>query len=161
MSPSSLFLRAYGWTVRRRNGLRKSSRDGTVEDLADLAREDLGGERFRKERGARREDALLGHRGVGVTRHVEDLHTRPMLREDARELASVHPGHDDVAQQHLDRRILALREADGLGRTRGREDAISLEAQELLDEPADFRLVLDEEDRLRARCSLANGRPLG
>ena len=112
----------------------------------------VGRERLRKKRRARRKDPLLRDGRVRVARHVEHAHARALGGEDARAISRPFiPGmmtsvtRSSIASRGRGPRAMA---SAGLA---GREHRVALHAQEPLDEPPHFGLVLDEEDRLGSR----------
>ena len=94
---------------------------------------------------------MVPDRGIGVAGHVEHERARAHARHRLRDLRSAHAGHDDVGDEQADVAGVAAGELDR-GRTVGSlQDGVPARLQDLGDELADDRLVLDEQDRLVAR----------
>ncbi len=76
---------------------------GAVEDLANLARDGLGRERFPNESRSRPQNAVAQDGVVSVSRHVKQLHVRVQELQAVGQILPAHSRHHHIGQQQRDR----------------------------------------------------------
>src|ERR1017187_264556 len=73
-----------------------------AEDFVEFGEQDGFGEGFLDEVDAGFQDALLAEEALGVAGHEHHPHGGPEDADLAGEFPSLHVGHDDVGEQHID-----------------------------------------------------------
>src|SRR6185369_10595454 len=83
---------------------------------------------------------------VRIPGHVKQFQPGRYTGETVRDGAAVHPRHDPVRKQQSNRTIAAFYHSDGLLAMGRRQDFETEVAQQITDEPAYLRLVLDDQN---------------
>ena len=73
--------------------------------------------------------AIVPDRIFGISRHIEHSHFRPPRCQLPRKLPPIHPRHDHVCQQKMNRSAMPLRLLHGLDAVSGFDHGVSLSFQ--------------------------------
>ncbi len=140
--------------LARRFTLRKRFSRRTVEDLAQLIRQDGRGERLLQEAAFRTQQPVAKHGVVGITAHENNRQAGDALTSDLGQFAAAHVGHDRVGDQQVDFGRVVVQQLQGFRAVGGLHDPVALLRQRGDDRVAHQWFVFDQQDRLAAHANL-------
>jgi len=84
---------------------------------------------------------------VGIPGHVEDGEARALTEKLRRQAGPADPGHHDVGEEEVDRTHMVPGDSKRVCPVRGFENGVALLLEDVVRQPPELLLVLDEKDR--------------